>query len=148
MLKCRVAAAVLLAATATGCDKPAPIGPRARPVRAITIERNTEGETVSLTGQVRAKDEVNLAFRLDGQRTALRLRILARQRRRNEVRVDEVGIGGIGDDVFPTVLAGDSRAVEGRRPIAVFSAGQRRDRQQKRYRKPGQCWHAVPRVTG
>jgi RND family efflux transporter MFP subunit len=67
MLKCRVAAAVLLAATATGCDKPAPIGPRARPVRAITIERNTEGETVSLTGQVRAKDEVNLAFRLDGR---------------------------------------------------------------------------------
>ena len=67
MFKFRVAAAALLAATVTGCDKSAPIAPQARPVRAVTIERNTEGETVSLTGQVRAKDEVSVAFRLDGR---------------------------------------------------------------------------------
>ena len=39
----------------------------ARPVRTVTIERSADGETVSLTGQIRAKDEVSLAFRLDGR---------------------------------------------------------------------------------
>jgi len=50
-----------------GCDKPVPPAPLARPVRTVTVERSAEGETVSLTGQVRAKDEVSLAFRLDGR---------------------------------------------------------------------------------
>ena len=58
---------VSLAATIAGCDKPTPPAPEARPVRTVTIEGGTEGETVSLTGQVRAKDEVSLAFRLDGR---------------------------------------------------------------------------------
>jgi membrane fusion protein, multidrug efflux system len=57
----------LIAATLTSCDKEAPPSPAARPVRTVTIERSTEGETLSLTGQVRAKDEVNLAFRLEGR---------------------------------------------------------------------------------
>ena len=48
--------------------KPAPpAAQEARPVRAITVERGAEGETVSLTGQIRAKDEASLAFRLDGR---------------------------------------------------------------------------------
>ena len=58
---------LLIAATVTGCDKPAPPAPQARPVRTVTVERSAEGETVSLTGQVRAKDQVSLAFRLDGR---------------------------------------------------------------------------------
>lgn len=58
------AAAVLLAA----CDNPAP-PPQVRPVRTVTVERGAEGETVSLTGQIRAKDQVGLAFRLDGRMT-------------------------------------------------------------------------------
>ena len=57
----------MIAATLTGCHKEAPPSPAARPVRTVTIERSTEGETLSLTGQVRAKDEVNLAFRLEGR---------------------------------------------------------------------------------
>ena len=39
----------------------------ARQVRTVTIEHGAEGEIVSLTGHVRAKDEVSLAFRLDGR---------------------------------------------------------------------------------
>ena len=39
----------------------------ARPVRTVTVEQGAEGEIVSLTGQVRAKDEVSLAFRVDGR---------------------------------------------------------------------------------
>jgi len=62
-----IVAAILIAATVTGCDRPAPPTPQARPVRAVTVERGAEGETVSLTGQIRAKDQVGLAFRLDGR---------------------------------------------------------------------------------
>jgi len=65
MFKSKILAAALIAATLTGCDKPAPPAAQARPVRTIAVERGAEGETVSLTGQVRAKDEVSLAFRLD-----------------------------------------------------------------------------------
>src|ERR1700749_1671553 len=65
MFKSRIAVVALIAAVATGCDKPEPPAAQVRPVRAVTIERRAEGETVSLTGHVRAKDEVSLAFRLD-----------------------------------------------------------------------------------
>jgi RND family efflux transporter MFP subunit len=67
MLKFRTLAAMLIAASLTACDKPVPPAAQARPVRAVAVERVAEGETVSLTGHVRAKDEVNLAFRLDGR---------------------------------------------------------------------------------
>ena len=33
----------------------------------MTVERRADGETVSFTGQIRAKDQVNLAFRIDGR---------------------------------------------------------------------------------
>ena len=67
MFKPRILAAALIAATLAGCDKPAPPTSAARPVRTVTVERRAEGETVSLTGQIRAKDQVSLAFRLDGR---------------------------------------------------------------------------------
>ncbi|SEF15676.1 RND family efflux transporter, MFP subunit [Rhizobiales bacterium GAS191] len=67
MLKSRIAVAALIAATLAGCDKPATSAPEPRPVRTTTIESRAEGETVSLTGQVRAKDQAGLAFRLDGR---------------------------------------------------------------------------------
>ena len=66
MLKSRIVVA-LIATAVTGCDKPAPPTQQARPVRAVTVERGAEGETVSLTGHIRAKDQVSLAFRLDGR---------------------------------------------------------------------------------
>src|SRR5208337_2657132 len=55
------------AATVTGCNKTTPPISEARPVRTVTVNEGAEGEIVSLTGQVRAKDEVSLAFRLDGR---------------------------------------------------------------------------------
>lgn len=62
-----VLASILTAVTLAGCDKAPQAGPQARPVRTMTVEPSTEGETVSLTGQVRAKEQVSLAFRLDGR---------------------------------------------------------------------------------
>ena len=67
MFKSRIAAAALIAATVAGCDKASPPISEARPVRTVTVQHGAEGEIVSLTGQVRAKDEVSLAFRLDGR---------------------------------------------------------------------------------
>ena len=63
----RVLALVLLTSLAacTGGEEDAaePI----RPVRVMTIETREAGETVSLTGQVYAQDEVSLSFRIGGR---------------------------------------------------------------------------------
>jgi len=66
MLTSRIVVALIATAVAS-CDKPAPPAQQARPVRAVAVEHRAEGETVSLTGHIRAKDQVNLAFRLDGR---------------------------------------------------------------------------------
>src|SRR5215472_5674144 len=67
MFKPQLLCAAVIAATVTGCEKPAPPAQQARPVRAMAVEQQAEGETVSLTGHVRAKDQASLAFRLDGR---------------------------------------------------------------------------------
>ena len=70
MSKCGIPLAVLLiAAAVSGCDKPAPPAAQARPVRTVIVEQRAGGEIVSLTGQIRAKDQAGLAFRLDGRMT-------------------------------------------------------------------------------
>ena len=63
----RFAAAALLAAVVAGCDQPASPIPPPRPVRAVAVEGRAEGETVSLTGHIRARDQASVAFRLDGR---------------------------------------------------------------------------------
>ena len=67
MFKSHIVASALIALTVAGCNKPAPPAAQARPIRVLTVERSGEGETVSLTGQIHAKDEVSLAFRIDGR---------------------------------------------------------------------------------
>jgi RND family efflux transporter MFP subunit len=69
MFNLRILATALIAAALAGCHEQAPPTTQARPVRTVTVERGAEGETVSLTGQVQAKDHVSLAFRLDGRMT-------------------------------------------------------------------------------
>jgi len=61
---------LLVAAAVSGCEKPPPPASQVRPVRAITVEQRAGGEIISLTGQVRAKDQAGLAFRLDGRMIA------------------------------------------------------------------------------
>jgi RND family efflux transporter MFP subunit len=67
MCKFPILTVVLIAAALAGCDRKPPPAAQVRPVRTVTVEHGAEGETVSLTGQVRAKDQVSLAFRLDGR---------------------------------------------------------------------------------
>jgi RND family efflux transporter MFP subunit len=53
----------------TACEQPAPPTPQIRPVRAVTVERRVLSEQVVLIGQIRARDEISLAFRIDGKLT-------------------------------------------------------------------------------
>lgn len=64
-----IAVLLVVAAAVSGCDRPVPPTSQARPVRTVTVEQRAAGEIVSLTGQVRAKDQASLAFRLDGRMT-------------------------------------------------------------------------------
>jgi membrane fusion protein, multidrug efflux system len=66
MFRFRIAA-VLIAAIVAACGEKDASAPEARPVRIQTVEQGAGGEVVSLTGQIRAKDEASLAFRLDGR---------------------------------------------------------------------------------
>ncbi len=59
-----VATLVLLSACRRAEEAPAP---EIRPVRAITIESRTGGDSIALTGSVQAQTEINLAFRIDGR---------------------------------------------------------------------------------
>ena len=55
------------ALTLAGCGQRSPPPPEIRPVRTVTVERRAVADTQKLTGVIRAQDEVNLAFRLDGR---------------------------------------------------------------------------------
>src|SRR5579864_3924395 len=62
--------AILGLALLAACNKqPAPTA-EIRPVRTVTAVAHAEGETVSVTGQIRARTEESLAFRLDGRMIA------------------------------------------------------------------------------
>ena len=67
MFKAQIAAAALIAVTVMGCNEAARENPAARSVRTVTVHEGAEGEVASLTGQVRAREQVSLAFRLDGR---------------------------------------------------------------------------------
>src|SRR6266550_7568707 len=49
------------------CSKDQPKKVEIRPVRVTSIQHTLSGDTVSLTGQIQAKDQVNLAFRIGGR---------------------------------------------------------------------------------
>jgi RND family efflux transporter MFP subunit len=64
----RIAVIALMAVTLAGCGNPEPPAPQQiRPVRTVTVEHHVSGESLSLTGQIRAQDQANFAFRLDGR---------------------------------------------------------------------------------
>jgi RND family efflux transporter MFP subunit len=102
MFKSRIVVAALIAATAAGCDKPPPAVEAARPVRTIAVQQRAGGETVSLTGHVRAKDQTDLGFRLDG-------RVIERS-----VRVgDRVSAGQVIARLDPQIQQNTVRSAEG-----------------------------------
>src|SRR5205807_10014830 len=57
--------AVILPLAACGKDQPKMV--EVRPVRVTSIQHTPGFETISLTGQIQAEDQVNLAFRIGGR---------------------------------------------------------------------------------
>jgi RND family efflux transporter MFP subunit len=58
-----IAVTLLIAA----CGKEQPKKVEIRPVRVTSVQHAPSGDTISLTGQIQAKDQVNLAFRIGGR---------------------------------------------------------------------------------
>lgn len=61
------AAMVVLGAVAVGCSQNAARTPEPRPVRTVAIDQRAAGETIAFTGQIRARDQLNIAFRVGGR---------------------------------------------------------------------------------
>jgi RND family efflux transporter MFP subunit len=49
------------------CSKEQPKKGEIRPVRVTSVQHTSSGDTISLTGQIQAKDPINLAFRIGGR---------------------------------------------------------------------------------
>src|ERR1700704_831783 len=49
------------------CSKDQPKKVEIRPVRVTSVQHALSGDTISLTGQIQAKDPINLAFRISGR---------------------------------------------------------------------------------
>ena len=57
-----------LALFVAGCNQEAKIEPpQPRPVRTVTVEKGKVGDSVVLTGDIRAENEATLAFRIGGR---------------------------------------------------------------------------------
>jgi RND family efflux transporter MFP subunit len=63
----RIALVVAVALSLVACGKEQPKKVEVRPVRVMSVRHTPSGETISLTGQIQAKDQVNLAFRIFGR---------------------------------------------------------------------------------
>src|SRR6266481_1802274 len=63
----RIVLVITIALLPVACGKEPPKKAEIRPVRVTTIQHAPSVETISLTGQIQAKDQVNLAFRIAGR---------------------------------------------------------------------------------
>jgi len=67
--------ACLILALLAGCKEQAPPAAEIRPVRTVTATPGSEGELVRVTGQIRARTEESLAFRVDGRMMARQVHV-------------------------------------------------------------------------
>ena len=58
---------ILLCLIFSACGKEPEPAPVIRPVRSVIVEKHDVGDPIVVTGHLRARDEVNLAFRLSGK---------------------------------------------------------------------------------
>src|SRR3981189_2414282 len=63
----RIVLVVAVMLPLAACGKEPPKKVEVRPVRVIAVQHAPSGETISLTGQIQATDQVNLAFRIGGR---------------------------------------------------------------------------------
>ncbi len=72
-MRSAAAFAGLALALLAACNKQPPPQAEVRPVRTVTAVAHAAGEPVSVTGQIRARTEESLAFRVDGRMIARRV---------------------------------------------------------------------------
>jgi RND family efflux transporter MFP subunit len=63
----RIPLVIAVTLSIAACGKEQPKKVEIRPVRVTAIRHTPSGDTISLTGQIQAKDQVNLAFRIGGR---------------------------------------------------------------------------------
>lgn len=63
----RLAAALACALALGACQEEQAETSPVRPVRTIVVERSTDADAITLTGQVQSRDQASLAFRIDGR---------------------------------------------------------------------------------
>ena len=66
---------LIVAVTLAGCGEEVSRAPEPRPVRAVIVQHHAEGEPVSLTGQIHAEDQTDLAFRINGRMIERRVNV-------------------------------------------------------------------------
>src|ERR1700704_579192 len=63
----RIPIVIVVTLSIAACGKEQPRKVEIRPVRVTSVQHALSGDTISLTGQIQAKDEINLAFRIGGR---------------------------------------------------------------------------------
>jgi RND family efflux transporter MFP subunit len=63
----RIVLIIAITLPIAACGKEQPKKVEVRPVRVTAVQHAASGETISLTGQIQAKDQANLAFRIGGR---------------------------------------------------------------------------------
>ena len=58
---------IVVTLSIAACGKEQPRKVEIRPVRVTSVQHALSGDTISLTGQIQAKDPINLAFRIGGR---------------------------------------------------------------------------------
>ncbi|HKR54059.1 MAG TPA: hypothetical protein VJR93_06910, partial [Chthoniobacterales bacterium] len=70
-----IAIILLLSLACGACRKKEALTPVVRPVRSVVVEKRKIGDPAVGTGHLRARDEVNLAFRIGGRMTERKLSV-------------------------------------------------------------------------
>ncbi len=125
-LKVRPALCLGLAITALlgACgpqEEAAPAAPPIRPVRVVSVEELPGGENVTLTGNIQAQDEVNLAFRVGGQLVERRVNVGDRVRAGQVVaRLDSSDARNAVDSARANLASAMARLTEARNTVARY----------------------------
>ena len=102
-------------------EEAAPVAPPIRPVRVVSVEELPGGENVTLTGNIQAQDEVNLAFRIGGQLVERRVNVGDRVRAGQVVaRLDSSDARHTVDAARANLASAMARLTEARNTVARY----------------------------
>jgi membrane fusion protein, multidrug efflux system len=120
LLSCTLTLTAVLAACQPS-EEIKPIPEPVRPVRVLTVEKLPGGETVTLTGNIQAQDDVALAFRVGGQLIERNVNVGDRVRAGQVVaRLDAVNERNAVDAARANLAGAMARLVEARNTVARY----------------------------